>query len=329
MPGKKRSKPSQPPAKLMAALGRRGPHRVLRGDLGIVGTRGEVFTPAGGERLPAIAFGHGWLSPPSRYRDLCKHLASWGIVVAVPADQQGVLVSDDAMAAQLRSALSIVTRVRLGFGEITVDPAKVGFAGHGFGASAAVIAASGGVLHGQPQPEVRGVAALFPAPTTAGLLPAARSVRAPGLIVSSIGELDTIDGNALPLAQAYGADHASDDEHRAVLRTPPGATSRGLLEHRTIGALWGSNGADKKTHTAVRALATGFLLHTLTQDAEYQAFSDPDTVLGKVPAVDLDDPPEVQDRIAKLLGTKERKRRRAASPVPAAAPNVVVPKTLE
>ncbi|GAC83828.1 hypothetical protein GP2_015_00700 [Gordonia paraffinivorans NBRC 108238] len=325
MARKKRSKP-QPPDKLMAALGRRGPNRVLRGDLGIVGTRGEVYTPASGERLPAIAFGHGWLTSTERYRDLCQHLASWGIVVAVPAGQSGVFASDDAMAAQLRSALSIVTRVRLGFGEITVDPARIGLAGHGFGASAAVLAASDGVLHGQPQPAVRGVAAIFPAPTTGLLLPAARRLGVPGLVVSSIGELDTVDGNALPLARAWGADA---DSPGAVLRTPPGATSKGLLEHRGIGSLWGSNGADKKTHRAVRALLTGFFLHTLNEDPEYAAFADPDTVLGKVPAVDPDDPPEAQDRISKLLGAKERKRRRAGTPVPSGLPNAVVPDTIE
>ena len=48
-----------------------------------------------------------------------------------------------------------------------------------------------------------------------------------------------------------------------------------------------------------------------------------------MPAVDLDDPPEIQDKIAKLLGAKERKRRRAASPVPSRAPNAVVPDTIE
>ena len=37
----------------------------------------------------------------------------------------------------------------------------------------------------------------------------------------------------------------------------------------------------------------------------------------------------IQDKIAKLLGAKERKRRRAASPVPSRAPNAVVPDTIE
>lgn len=347
MPGKKRSTPSQPPAKLLTALTRRGPHRVLKGDLGLVGTPGRVYAPAEGERLPAIAFGHGWLAAPDRYHDLCCHLASWGIVVALPAGERGLLASDTGLAAQMRAALSIVTRVPLGFGSLTVDPRAVGYAGHGFGAAAAVIAASDEILHAQEPHPVRGVAALFPAPTTSLLLPMARRVTAPGMIVSALGELDAVDGNALPLALAYGADAPAEGETRTstgrrrgrrgadpedkpqparpVLWTPPGATSRGLMEHRTIASLIGSNGADKKTHRAVRALTTGFFLHTLTGDDDYRAFADAGSDLGKISAVDLDDPPQNQDKMAKLLGVKERRRRRASSPVPTGAPNILVP----
>ena len=78
-------------------------HDVLAGDLGIVGVPGEVYTPDEGKHLPAIAFGHGWMNQTARYRDLVHHLASWGIVVALPAGQGGVLASDVGLAADLRS----------------------------------------------------------------------------------------------------------------------------------------------------------------------------------------------------------------------------------
>ena len=74
---------------LVEELSRRGPHPVLRGDLALVGLPGLVFTPEQGLGLPAVAFGHGWLQPPIRYRELLRHLASWGIVVAAPATQRG------------------------------------------------------------------------------------------------------------------------------------------------------------------------------------------------------------------------------------------------
>lgn len=294
----------------MSRLSRRGPHHVLRGDLGIVGVPGEVYTPDEGKHLPAIAFGHGWMNQTARYRDLVHHLASWGIVVALPAGQGGVLASDVGLAADLRSTLSIVSNVPLGFGQITVDPERVGVAGHGFGAAAAILAASDATLLGQARPPIRGVAALFPAPTTPELLPAARTVDVPGVIVAGADEIDTVTGNALPLAVAYGR-RAGDSAARGdvVLRTLPGATARGLVERQTLKSLIGSHGADPKTHQFVRALCTGFFLHTLTGDPDYQAFVDPDTVLGTSVVVDLDDlPTQPLDKVSMLLGAKARNR---------------------
>lgn len=290
----------------MSALAHRGPHRVLRGDLGMIGLPGQIFTPDTGDGLPAVAFGHGWMVNPAKYRDLMYHLASWGIVVAAPNGQKGILASDVGLAADLRSSLTIAARVSLGFGRVSVDPERLGVAGHGFGASAAVIAASDSVIQGQPGPPVKAVAALFPAPTTPGLLPAARTVTAPGLIVAGSGYLDTVAENGLPLALEYGADAV---EGSVALRTVVGATSRGLVERRSIGALLGKPGIEPKTHAQVRAVLTGFLLETLTGDDEYQAFGDPEELLGALANVDLDDPPvEELDRIARLFGATTAKR---------------------
>src|SRR6478609_10294106 len=75
--------------KLFAALTRRGPHRVLRGDLAFAGQPGVVYTPASGLGLPAVAFGHGWLTAVGNYRTLLEHLASWGIVAAAPNTERG------------------------------------------------------------------------------------------------------------------------------------------------------------------------------------------------------------------------------------------------
>ncbi len=103
-------------------LSRPGPHGVLRGDLALVGMPGVVFTPQSGLGLPAVAFGHGWLQPTARYEELLRHLASWGVVVVAPATQLGALPSHRQFAADLRSALDLCVGVRLGNGEISVDP---------------------------------------------------------------------------------------------------------------------------------------------------------------------------------------------------------------
>lgn len=297
----------QPPARLIKRLSRRGPHKVLRGDLAIVGQRGVVFTPESGRDLPAIAFGHAWLAGSSRYRDLLLHLASWGIVVAVPDAERGPLASDIGLAASLRSALSLVSTVRLGFGELRVDPARLGLAGHGFGASAAVLAASEGVLHSQPAPDLKALAALFPAPTTGAVLPAATTVTAPTMVLGVAGSLDTMTDNPLELADAIRLPRSGGPAPDVVLRTLAGVTNRGLLERPSLKSLLGQAGVDPTAHRESRALLTGFLLHRLNDDPAYQAFSDPQTDFDDVISVDFSDPPvEDLDHISRLLGAKPR-----------------------
>ena len=102
---------------LLEELSRRGPHEVLRGDLALIGLPGLVLTPRSGRGLPAVAFGHGWLQPPTRYLGLFRHLASWGIVVAAPCTQRGPLASHRLFAADLRTALDVCVGVRLGDGD--------------------------------------------------------------------------------------------------------------------------------------------------------------------------------------------------------------------
>ncbi|NMO02406.1 alpha/beta hydrolase [Gordonia sp. TBRC 11910] len=298
--GKKKG-PSQPPAALMKQLARRGRHRVLRGDLGFVGIPGQVFTPESGTRLPAVAFGHAWLADSARYRDLLFHLASWGIVVAAPDGQRGPFASDAALAADLRATLLAVANVPLGFDGLSVHRDRLGLVGHGFGAGAAVLAASDEVLLGQRPPKVRGVAAVFPAPTTSILLPAAGSVSAPTTVIAAGDELDTVTANALPLTRALGGD--------VTLRTIAGGSDRGLLEKRGLASLVGFNGADRKTHAHVRAVLTGFLLNTLADDPEYQAFADPEQILGDVGNVDPSEPDsDERDHFSKLVGARAPKR---------------------
>ena len=150
--------------KLVADLSRRGPHRVLRGDLAFAGLPGVVYTPEAGLNLPGVAFGHDWLAGAARYSGLLEHLASWGIVAAGPDTERGVAPSALNLAYDLGTALDIVAGVRLGPGQISVHPAKLGLAGHGFGASAAVLAAAER-LRSNSRFVPKTVAALFPTVT--------------------------------------------------------------------------------------------------------------------------------------------------------------------
>ncbi|WP_207842689.1 hypothetical protein [Williamsia soli] len=275
------------PKKLLSQLSKTGPHKVLRGDMAIVGLPGTLYAPAEGKDLPGIAFGHGWLTGAKQYYKTLAHLASWGIVAAAPTTEKGMLASDQGLAADLETTLSVISEVRLGAGDITVHKHRLGLTGHGFGASAATLAAA-------RSDRAKALAALFPAPTSSAVLPAAREVTVPALIVVAPGELESMTSNALALRRALRADHT-------VLRMAPRTENRGLAEGFSVRSKLGAGGNDRKTQKISRGVLTGFLLHQLTEDSKYAAFSDPDAGLGKLLTVDPDAlPPGTEDLIDPL-----------------------------
>lgn len=257
--------------KLVAALHRRGPHRVLRGDLAFAGLPGVVYTPEEGLNLPGVAFGHDWLAGAARYSNLLEHLASWGIVAGAPDTQRGVAPSVLNFAFDLGTALDIVSGVRLGPGKISVHPAKLGVVGHGFGGSAAVFAAAG--MPAKPA----AVAALFPSVTSPPAQQPAATLKVPGVIFTAPGDRTTLISNALALAEAW---------EPATLRIVSKAEPGGLVERRRLATVLGLPGPHRRTQRSVRALLTGYLLYTLGGDKKYREFADPDVQLPGTDALD-------------------------------------------
>lgn len=257
--------------KLVAALTRRGPHRVLRGDLAFAGLPGVVYTPESGLNLAGVAFGHDWLTPAGGYARTLEHLASWGIVAAAPDTEKGLAPSVLNMSYDLGTTLDIISGVRLGPGQISVHPAKLGLAGHGFGASAAVFAAAG------LGDRVKSVAAAFPAVTKPSAVEPAGALRIPAVVLSAAGEEVTLRSNALELARAWP---------HAALRIVSKGQAVGLAEGRRLAKFVGLGGSDRRTQKTVRALLTGFLLYTLTGDKTYRDFADPEVVLPRTEAPD-------------------------------------------
>ena len=273
--------------KLVAALSRRGPHRVLRGDLAFAGLPGVVYTPEAGLNLPGIAFGHDWLTGVAGYSGLLEHLASWGIVAGAPDTQRGLAPSVLNLAFDLGTALDIVAGVRLGPGKISVHPAKLGVAGHGFGGSAAVFAAAG--MPAKPA----AVAAIFPTFTSPSAEQPAASLKVPGLILTTPADPKTLNSNALSLSRAWDA---------ATLRIVRKAEARGLAEHRRLTRVIGLGGTHRRTQKAVRALITGYLLATLAGDKTYRDFADPDVRLPRTDPVDPGAPPVTpEEKVVALL----------------------------
>jgi dienelactone hydrolase len=273
--------------KLVAALSRRGPHRVLRGDLAFAGLPGVVYTPEAGLNLPGVAFGHDWLAGTARYSGLLEHLASWGIVAGAPNTQGGLAPSVLNFAFDLGTALDIVAGVRLGPGNISVHPAKLGVVGHGFGGSAAVFAAAG--MPDKPA----AVAAIFPSVTSPPAEQPATTLKVPGLILAAPGDPKSLTSNALALAAAWDT---------ATLRIVSKAQSGGLVEGRRLTKVFGLAGPHRRTHRSVRALLTGYLLYALGGDKTYRDFADPDAKLPRTDQVDLKaEPVGLEEKVVALL----------------------------
>jgi dienelactone hydrolase len=273
--------------KLVAALGRRGPHRVLRGDLAFAGLPGVVYTPEAGLNLPGVAFGHDWLTGASRYSGLLEHLASWGIVAGAPDTQRGLAPSVLNFAFDLGTALDIVAGVRLGPGNISVHPTKLGVVGHGFGGSAAVFAAAG--MPDKPA----AVASIFPSVTSPPAEQPAAGLKVPGLILTAPEDPKSLNSNALALAASWDT---------ATLRIVSKAKAGGLVERRRLAKAFGLPGPHRRTQRSVRALLTGYLLYAVGGDKKYRDFADPDVHLPRTDEVDSGAPPvALEEKVVALL----------------------------
>lgn len=273
--------------RLYTALTRPGPHRVLRGDLAYAGLAGLVYAPASGYRLPAVAFGHDWLTGADRYAGLLEHLASWGMVAVAPDTGRGLAPSVLESATDLGRALEIATEIRLGPGRISVDRSRLAVAGHGFGGSAAVFAAAG--LSVKP----KAVAAVFPTVTVPPAEQPAATLEVPGVIFSSIGDPNALRSNAVELAHAWPS---------ATLRVISKASPTGLAQGRRLTGFFGLPTSDRRTQRRVRALLTGYLLAQLAGDKAYREFADPGVRLPRTEALDaLPELASPEQKIAALL----------------------------
>ncbi len=244
--------------KPLAHLSKRGPHRVLVGDLGYTGLPGKVYTPAEGDRLPAVAFGHDWMKSVADYHATLRHLASWGIVVAAPDTEKGLVPDHRGFAADLETCLQIVVGIKLGQGNITVGPGRLGMVGHGMGGGAAVLAAAN-------NPKVHAVAAIHPAVTAPSAEMAARGVDVPGLIIGS-GSGDVFNaGNPAKLAHNWGGEVA--------YRELENGNQQGFTEDSMFKMLVGLGRPQTAAQETARGLVTGFLLHQLAGEKKYSGFS--------------------------------------------------------
>lgn len=276
---------------LFDALTRRGPHQVLRGDLAFAGLPGVVFTPESGLNLAGVALGHDWLTGVRHYSGTLEHLASWGIVAAAPDTEHGMAPSVLNMAFDLGTTLDIVAGVRLGAGNITVHPKRLGVVGHGFGGSAGVLTAV--ERAGKSRVAPKAVAAVFPTVTKPAAEELAPQLTTPGLVLAAPDDPTSLRSNTLELAKVWDG---------AVLRVVNKAKPAGLAEGRRLTRVLGLPGPDRKTQRSVRALVTGYLLYQLYGDKTYRDFADPEAHLPKTrPPGEPLEPAAPQEKIVALL----------------------------
>lgn len=247
-------KPAKP-KELFGELSRPGPNRVVRGDLALVGLPGLVVTPAAGLGLPAIAFGHGWLQNAERYHGLYRHLASWGIVVAAPDTHRGPLASHRLYGGDLETALDVCTGVRLGDGQVSVAPDRLGLAGHSTGAGSAILA-------GAKDTRVRAIATVSAAEVRPSAVDAAECCRMPGLHLAAGRDLIApAAGHAEAIATAWAGP--------VRLRTLPKATHLGVTEGWHWSQLLLDGKSEFATQRVTKILLTAFFLVHLAGATRY------------------------------------------------------------
>ena len=249
--------------KKLSDLSKRGPHRVLEGDLGYTGLPGKVYTPAEGKNLPGVAFGHDWLKDIDAYESTLRHLASWGIAVAAPATETGFKTDHPGFAADLETAMQILAGVRLGNGNISISPSKLGIVGHGMGGGAAVLAAV-------DNPKAKAVAAVYPANVAPSAVEAARNLFVPGMVVGPGKDGDSLfdPGNPAKLAYNWAGE--------VVYRAPKKGDQQSFSEDNMVKRVLGLGKSDRGLQETIRGLLVGYLLHQLDGDKAYSSYSEVD-----------------------------------------------------
>ena len=233
----------------------------MEGDLGYTGLPGKVYTPAEGKNLPGVAFGHDWLRGIDAYEDTLRHLASWGIAVAAPDTETGFKPDHRGLAADLETAMQILAGVRLGNGNISISPGKLGIVGHGMGGGAAVLAAV-------DNSKAKAVAAVYPANVAPSAVEAARNLFVPGMVIGPGKDGDSLfdPGNPAKLAYNWAGE--------VVYRAPKKGNQQSFSEDTMVKRILGLGKSDRSLQETVRGLLVGYLLHQLDGDKSYSAYSE-------------------------------------------------------
>lgn len=141
---------------------------------------------AGGGPYPVFAFGHGYLTPVSRYQSTLDHLASHGFVVIASRSGGGLFPSHAAFAADLVHCLDHVIALGDDPGSEfhqSIASDRLGVGGHSMGGGCSLLAAAS-------DGRIRAVVPLAAADTNPSSIAASSEVAAPLRLV--VGSEDAI-----------------------------------------------------------------------------------------------------------------------------------------
>jgi predicted dienelactone hydrolase len=140
--------------------------------------------------LPAVTFGHGFLTPVSAYQSTLQHLATHGYIVIASESEGSLFPSHSRFAGDLSHCLTYLIQQSDAPGswlEGAIDPLRLGASGHSMGGGASILAAAA-------DPRIRALAPLAPAETNPSAATAAANLSIP--FTAIVGTQDTITPTA-------------------------------------------------------------------------------------------------------------------------------------
>lgn len=149
-------------------------------------------------RVPAVAFGHGYLAPPAAYAGTLAHLAAHGFVVVAPETERGPAPRHAALAEDLARGLAWLVSGADGVPALrdATDAERLGLLGHSMGGGCAVLAAAG-------NPRVRSLSTMAASRTRPSAVEAAGRLRVPTQFLAAERDAMTpVDRHQRPMFEA-------------------------------------------------------------------------------------------------------------------------------
>lgn len=246
--------------KRVSELSHIGPRRVMCGDLADSGGKGIIYAPTGRAPVPLIVLVKDWMTPVSIYKEMARHLASWGLACVVPAIPS-TTTSADILVQEVDKVIDGLFSTSLGNGTAPLDRHRIGVFGHGRGGSVAALLA-------KRSDRIRGIVSAYPVEVAPNPVETAAHCRVPALIIAPENtSLISVD-IAEKLGDVWGKD--------VIVRQFPGASRLGVAGTSLLEIFGVTEKSERKALKRQTATITGYLLAVVAGDDDEKAFTELD-----------------------------------------------------